>query len=130
TPEKRRYNASGSIMTEAALDVTLWRDVYVSMGEPLADGAWGMRLQVKAFMRWVWLGAIFMAVGGLLAILDKRYRPARRRLAEAAARTVPYCLYRWVFLSRWACCSGLVWGWRIKPRCHRRWSASRSRSLF
>lgn len=84
TPEKRRYNASGSIMTEAALDVTLWRDVYVSMGEPLADGAWGMRLQVKAFMRWVWLGAIFMALGGLLAILDKRYRPARRRLAEAA----------------------------------------------
>ena len=84
TPEKRRYNASGSIMTEAALDVSLWRDVYVSMGEPLADGAWGMRLQVKAFMRWVWLGAIFMSVGGLLAILDKRYRPARRRLAEAA----------------------------------------------
>ena len=85
TPEKRRYNASGSIMTEAAIDVSLWRDVYVSMGEPLADGAWGMRLQVKAFMRWVWLGAIFMALGGLLAILDKRYRPARRRLAEAAA---------------------------------------------
>ncbi len=85
TPEKRRYNASGSIMTEAALDVSLWRDVYVSMGEPLADGAWGMRLQVKAFMRWVWLGAIFMSVGGLLAILDKRYRPARRRLAEVAA---------------------------------------------
>ena len=85
TPEKRRYNASGSIMTEAALDVSLWRDLYVSMGEPLADGAWGMRLQVKAFMRWVWLGAIFMSIGGLLAVLDKRYRPARRRLAEAAA---------------------------------------------
>ena len=44
------------------------------MGEPLADGAWAMRLQVKAFMRWVWLGAIFMSIGGLLAILDKRYR--------------------------------------------------------
>jgi len=73
-PEKRRYNASGSVMTEAAIDVSLFRDVYVSMGEPLADGAWGMRLQVKPFMRWVWLGAIFMSVGGLLAMLDKRYR--------------------------------------------------------
>ena len=74
TPEKRRYNASGSIMTEAAIDVTLFRDVYVSMGEKLENGAWGMRLQVKPFMRWVWLGAIFMAFGGLLAMLDKRYR--------------------------------------------------------
>jgi len=44
------------------------------MGESLDDGAWGMRLQVKPFMRWVWLGAIFMALGGLLATLDKRYR--------------------------------------------------------
>ena len=85
TPEKRRYNASGSVMTEAAIDVTLLRDVYVSMGEPLDGGAWGMRLQVKSFMRWVWLGAIFMAVGGLLAILDKRYRPASRRAAEVNA---------------------------------------------
>ncbi len=74
TPEKRRYNARGSIMTEAAIDVSLFRDVYVSMGESLDDGAWGMRLQVKPFMRWVWLGAIFMALGGLLATLDKRYR--------------------------------------------------------
>ena len=72
-------------MTEAAIDVTLLRDVYVSMGEPLDGGAWGMRLQVKSFMRWVWLGAIFMAVGGLLAILDKRYRPASRRAAEVNA---------------------------------------------
>ena len=61
-------------MTEAAIDAGLFRDLYVSMGEPLADGAWAMRLQVKAFMRWVWLGAIFMSIGGLLAILDKRYR--------------------------------------------------------
>jgi cytochrome c-type biogenesis protein CcmF len=73
-PEKRRYPARGSMMTEAAIDVGLFRDVYVSMGEPLDNGAWGMRLQVKPFMRWVWLGAVFMALGGLLAMLDKRYR--------------------------------------------------------
>jgi cytochrome c-type biogenesis protein CcmF len=72
--EKRRYTVKGSMMTEAAIDAGLFRDLYVSMGEPLADGAWAMRLQVKAFMRWVWLGAIFMSIGGLLAILDKRYR--------------------------------------------------------
>jgi cytochrome c-type biogenesis protein CcmF len=72
--EKRRYKVKGSMMTEAAIDAGLFRDLYVSMGEPLEDGAWAMRLQVKAFMRWVWLGAIFMSLGGLLAILDKRYR--------------------------------------------------------
>ena len=72
--EKRRYKVKGSMMTEAAIDAGLFRDLYVSMGEPLEDGAWAMRLQVKAFMRWVWLGSIFMALGGLLAILDKRYR--------------------------------------------------------
>jgi cytochrome c-type biogenesis protein CcmF len=72
--EKRRYKVKGSMMTEAAIDASLFRDLYISMGEPLADGAWAIRLQVKAFMRWVWLGAIFMSFGGLLAILDKRYR--------------------------------------------------------
>ena len=74
TPEKRRYTARGTVMTEAEIDVTLLRDVYVSMGEPLENGAWGMRLQVKPFMRWVWLGSLFMSLGGLLAMLDKRYR--------------------------------------------------------
>jgi len=72
--EKRRYKVKGSMMTEAAIDAGLFRDLYVSMGEPLADGAWAMRLQVKAYMRWVWLGALFMSLGGFLAILDKRYR--------------------------------------------------------
>ncbi|WP_430463010.1 heme lyase CcmF/NrfE family subunit [Thalassolituus sp. LLYu03] len=85
TPEKRRYNASGQVMTEAAIDVSLFRDVYVSMGEPLNDGAWGMRLQVKPYMRWVWLGAIFMAIGGLLAMLDKRYRARKTAQQEVAA---------------------------------------------
>lgn len=81
-PEKRRYNASGQVMTEAALKVNLWRDLYVSMGDQLDDGGWGVRLQVKPFMRWVWLGAIFMALGGLLAILDKRYRSKRKFAAQ------------------------------------------------
>lgn len=76
--EKRQYTVSGSIMTEAAIDASLWRDLYVSMGEPLPNGAWGMRIQVKPFMRWVWLGAIFMSIGGVLAMLDKRYRRQKK----------------------------------------------------
>jgi len=86
TAEKRRYHARNSIMTEAAIDASLWRDIYVSMGEPLAGGAWAMRLQVKPFMRWVWLGAIFMSLGGLLAVLDKRYRKQRHSEAKTAAK--------------------------------------------
>ncbi|MDF1763380.1 MAG: heme lyase CcmF/NrfE family subunit [Oleibacter sp.] len=73
-PEKRRYPVRNNVMTEADIDVNLWRDLYVSLGEPLPNGAWGVRLQVKPFMRWVWLGAIFMAIGGILAVMDKRYR--------------------------------------------------------
>ncbi|MGB1090649.1 MAG: cytochrome c-type biogenesis CcmF C-terminal domain-containing protein, partial [Oceanobacter sp.] len=84
-PEKRRYPVRGSIMTEAAIDVSLFRDVYVSMGEPLDNGAWGMRLQVKPFMRWVWLGAIFMSIGGLMATLDKRYRQTRTQTSKVGA---------------------------------------------
>lgn len=90
TPEKRRYNASGSIMTEAEIDKSLMRDVYVSMGEPLPNGDWGMRLQVKPYMRWVWLGAIFMSLGGVLAMMDKRYRAKvvhRRRTVASTGVT-------------------------------------------
>ncbi|MBD2859028.1 heme lyase CcmF/NrfE family subunit [Spongiibacter sp. KMU-158] len=76
-PEKRRYHARGSqVMTEAAIDAGLFRDVYVAMGEPLDKQAWAVRIQVKPFVRWIWLGGILMALGGLLAILDRRYRPS------------------------------------------------------
>ena len=77
TPEKRTYFASGQTMTEAAIDPGFTRDLYVSLGEPVAgatDGAWGVRVYVKPFIDWIWFGCLFMALGGLLAILDKRYR--------------------------------------------------------
>ncbi len=76
-PEKRRYFASGMVMTEAAIDAGFTRDVYISLGESLGDGAWSIRFYIKAYMRWVWLGALFMAIAGFLAIADKRYRVAR-----------------------------------------------------
>ncbi len=73
-PEKRIYRAMGNSMTEAGVLPRLHRDLYVSLGEPLSNGAWSLRLYYRPFMRFVWLGAIFMALGGLIAIFDKRYR--------------------------------------------------------
>jgi cytochrome c-type biogenesis protein CcmF len=73
-PQKRRYNASGQVMTEAAIDTGLWRDIYVAMGDALDDGAWAIRLHYKPMVRFIWLGALIMAIGGLLAIVDKRYK--------------------------------------------------------
>lgn len=77
-PEKRRYQASGDILTEAGIHGTLARDLFVSMGEELGNDAWAVRIQVKPFIRWVWLGPILMALGGLVAVLDSRYRIGRR----------------------------------------------------
>jgi cytochrome c-type biogenesis protein CcmF len=73
-PQKRTYTARGQTMTEAAIDPALSRDIYVAMGEPLADDAWAMRLHIKPMIRLIWLGAVLMALGGLLAVWDKRYR--------------------------------------------------------
>ncbi|MGR9054070.1 MAG: cytochrome c-type biogenesis CcmF C-terminal domain-containing protein, partial [Gammaproteobacteria bacterium] len=76
-PEKRLYGVQGSVMTEAAIDPGLTRDLYVALGEPLPDGAWAVRLHYKPFVRWLWLGGILMAAGGFLAVADKRYRSRR-----------------------------------------------------
>ena len=80
-PEKRQYNAGGQVMTEAAIDPSLMRDIYVSLGEPLAEGAWAVSLQVKAFVRCIWLGGILVGLGGLIAATDRRYR-RRKKLPE------------------------------------------------
>ncbi|MBE9538600.1 MAG: heme lyase CcmF/NrfE family subunit, partial [Proteobacteria bacterium] len=84
-PQKRRYLAQGTVMTEAAIDAGLFRDLYVAMGDPVGnEGAWAMRLHYKPMVRWIWLGAIFMAIGGFLTVADKRYR---RQLSRAAKAT-------------------------------------------
>jgi cytochrome c-type biogenesis protein CcmF len=83
-PQKRRYLASGSTMTEVALDVSLLRDLYVAMGEPLTDTAWAMRVHLKPFVRWIWLGALMMAFGAVLAVADKRYRKVVKRASVPA----------------------------------------------
>ncbi len=74
-PEKREYRVQKMPMTEAAIDAGLFRDLFVAIGDPLDDeGAWSLRIYYKSFIRWIWLGAIFMGVGGFIAALDKRYR--------------------------------------------------------
>jgi cytochrome c-type biogenesis protein CcmF len=83
-PEKRTYLVQTRPMTEAAIDPSLTRDLYVSLGEPVGGGDWSVRIYYKPFVRWIWLGGIFMALGGLVALSDRRYRPLRRR-GEAPA---------------------------------------------
>jgi cytochrome c-type biogenesis protein CcmF len=86
-PEKRRYHArADQIMTEADIDPGLLRDIYVALGEPLDDGAWAVRLHYKPFVRWIWLGTLLMAFGGVITVCDGRYR-LQRRAAVAAAST-------------------------------------------
>jgi cytochrome c-type biogenesis protein CcmF len=72
--EKRFYRIQRTIMTESAVHARLSRDLYVSLGEELPGNAWALRIQVKPFVRWIWLGGVFMALGALLALADKRYR--------------------------------------------------------
>ncbi len=88
-PEKRRYLVSGSVMTEAAIDAGLFKDIYVSLGEPLDDGHWAVRVYVKPFVRWIWFGALLMALGGVLAVADKRYRRLRERTAQPTLVAAP-----------------------------------------
>jgi cytochrome c-type biogenesis protein CcmF len=83
-PEKRHYNAGGQVMTEAAIDPSLTRDIYVSLGEPLAGGAWALSLQVKPFVRCIWLGAIMVGIGGLLAATDRHYRRRKKSQTKPA----------------------------------------------
>ena len=77
-PEKRKYEARNQVMTEAALDAGLTRDLYVSLGEPLKGDAWAIRLHVKPFVRCIWLGGLMIGLGGLLSVMDKRYRRRRK----------------------------------------------------
>ncbi len=88
-PERRVYTVQEQTMTEAAIDTGVTRDLYVSLGDPLEGGAWLVKAQVKPFIDWIWGGCLLMALGGLLAASDRRYRvampAARREAAEAMA---------------------------------------------
>jgi cytochrome c-type biogenesis protein CcmF len=73
-PEKRAYASGGQVMTEAGIKPGVLGDVYVALGEPLGDGAWALRVHIKPFVRWIWLGAALMALGGFVTATDRRFR--------------------------------------------------------
>jgi cytochrome c-type biogenesis protein CcmF len=82
-PEKRNYTASGNVMTETAIDSGIFRHLYISLGEPVGGGAWSVRVYYKPFVGWIWGGAVLMALGGGLALSDRRYALAARKEREA-----------------------------------------------
>jgi cytochrome c-type biogenesis protein CcmF len=88
-PQKRLYRVQQDVMTEAAVDHTLVRDIYVALGDGFDNGDWGLRLYYRPMMRLVWLGGIFAFLGGLLAISDRRYRLAQAAAAAARDTTAP-----------------------------------------
>ena len=77
-------------MTEAAINTTLARDLYVSLGEDLGQGAWSVRLYLKSFVACIWLGGFLMALGGLIAVADRRFRrPVKATINQAPADPEP-----------------------------------------
>ena len=88
-PEKRFYHVQQMPMTEAAIDTGFTRDLYVSLGEPAGDNAWVVRIYHKPFIDWIWGGAFLMALGGILAITDRRYRLARRSEDQVSVAAAP-----------------------------------------
>jgi cytochrome c-type biogenesis protein CcmF len=88
-PERRNYIVSRMPMTETAIDRGFTRDLYISLGEPLSATAWSVRVYYKPLVGWIWGGCLLMALGGVLAVLDRRYRVPRRVAAPAAEAPTP-----------------------------------------
>ncbi len=84
-PQRRVYLASGTPSTEMAIDPGFLRDLFITLGEEKESGAWSMTIYIKPFIRWVWLGAILMALGSTIAAADKRYRRLRKRADDKIA---------------------------------------------
>jgi len=78
-PQKRKYS-SGNPMTEAAINTTITRDLYISLGDNLGNGAWSVRLYFRSFVACIWIGGFLMALGGLIATTDRRYRRPVKRI--------------------------------------------------
>jgi cytochrome c-type biogenesis protein CcmF len=87
-PEKRVYPVSAMPTTEAAINSSLLRDVYLVIGDPQADGSWAVRTYIKPFAFWIWFGCIVMAMGGVLSLTDRRYRVAAGA-RKSAIKAVP-----------------------------------------
>ena len=89
SPEKRTYTVSRMPLTETAIDRGLLRNLYIALGEPVSATAWSVRVYYKPFVGWIWAGCVLMALGGVLAVLDRRYRAARKLAPAGASSTGP-----------------------------------------
>jgi len=89
TPERRVYDVSRQPMTEVAIDRGFTRDFYVALGDPVDGTAWSVRLHHKPLVNWIWIGCLLMAGGGVLAVLDRKYRQARVAQKKPVQRPVP-----------------------------------------
>ncbi|MCC6534303.1 MAG: heme lyase CcmF/NrfE family subunit [Burkholderiales bacterium] len=89
-PEKRIYTVQRQPMTEAAIDSGLFGDLYVALGEQVGEAAWTLRLHIKPFVDWIWGGCTLMALGGLIAICDRRYRRFKRALPDLEPKLAPH----------------------------------------
>jgi cytochrome c-type biogenesis protein CcmF len=88
-PQKRAYRVQASVLTEAGIEAGIHRDLIVSMGEELGQDAWSMRIQYKPMVRFIWLGSLVMALGGLIAVLDRRYRTVTNTVTASTGAAVP-----------------------------------------
>ena len=88
-PQKRHFWVQQTDNSQAAISVNWARDLFVAMGNPLGNGAWSMRIQYKPLVRYIWLGALVMAIGGLVAATDRRYRVKARVEADSTAAAPP-----------------------------------------
>ncbi|MGZ8846078.1 MAG: heme lyase CcmF/NrfE family subunit [Pyrinomonadaceae bacterium] len=85
-PEKRAFTAAQNVTSETAIDRSIWRDLYVSLGDEVDGGAWTVRVYHKPLVNWIWGGALLMALGGGLAVTDRRYALASKHAREKAAK--------------------------------------------
>jgi cytochrome c-type biogenesis protein CcmF len=85
-PQKRHFRVQQTDNSQAAISVNWARDLFVAMGNPLGEDAWSMRIQYKPLVRYIWLGALVMAIGGLIAATDRRYR---MKVPAVSPATVP-----------------------------------------
>jgi cytochrome c-type biogenesis protein CcmF len=94
-PQKRAYVGGGQVQSKSDIDPGLFRDLYVALGEALdpstgsgqATGAWSIRVYVKPFVRWIWLGGLLMMFGGFVAATDRRFRTLPERAAQPTTPT-------------------------------------------
>src|SRR5213080_3796297 len=88
-PEKRSFTASQNVTSETAIDRSIWRDLYLSLGDQVEDGAWTVRVYHKPLVNWIWGGALLMAIGGGFAVSDRRYALAARKESQETAANKP-----------------------------------------